>query len=211
MNKKKKKKNEDFSLSSLNNFLQLLNISFPSFFSLLTGEMLMMLFTLIARTFLSIKIASVNGQLVQSIITRNLKSFVLIIIKMCVIAIPASFLNSFIQYLKKSISFNVRENLTSYYQNRYIADLRFYQMVNIDSRIKNPDQRITKDIEKFADCFSNLYSNIAKPSLDIILFTRSLAQKVGYGTVSFAFLWYGFSGLVLKFISPPMGMMTAML
>ncbi len=165
--------------------------------------------TLISRTVLSIIIASVNGSLVKSIMGRDLKDFIMKILKMCVIAIPASFLNSYIKYLKNSISYQVRTNLTNYYQNRYINELRFYQVVNIDSRIKNPDQRITNDIEKFSNSFANLYSNIAKPVLDMILFTKSLSNKIGFGTVSLTFVWYAISALLLKFVSPPMGLLIA--
>ena len=86
--------------------------------------------------------------------------------------------------------------------------MRFYQVFNIDGRIRNPDQRITSDIEKFSDAFADLYSNITKPVLDMILFTRTLGQKLGYSTVSLSFVWYGLSALLLKYISPPMGTLT---
>jgi len=81
--------------------------------------------------------------------------------------------------------------------------------VNIDSRIQNPDQRITQDIQKFSESFATLYSNITKPLLDILLFTQTLSKKIGFKTVCLAYLWYSMSALVLKFISPPMGIMTA--
>lgn len=49
-------------------------------------------------------------------------------------------------------------------------------MSNIDGRISNPDQRLTQDIEKWATSLSNLYSNFTKPILDIVLFSRKLAD-----------------------------------
>lgn len=45
--------------------------------------------------------------------------------------------------------------------------------------------------------------------LDIILFTRKLAELVGYGGPFIAMLWYALSGAILRFISPPMGKLTA--
>lgn len=103
----------------------------------------------------------------------------------------------------------MRENLTSYFQEKYVKDKKYYQVFNIDSRIKNGDQRITMDIKNFANGFAELYSNLTKPVIDMILFTRSLAQKIGYPTVSLTFIWYGLSGILLKFISPPMGILYA--
>lgn len=48
----------------------------------------------------------------------------------------------------------------------------------MDSRIGNPDQRLTQDIEKWASSLSSLYSNLSKPILDIILFSRKLSELV---------------------------------
>ena len=48
-------------------------------------------------------------------------------------------------------------------------------MTNIDARIPNPDQRLTQDIDKWAHSLSNLYSNVSKPILDIVLFSKKLA------------------------------------
>jgi ATP-binding cassette subfamily D (ALD) protein 3 len=51
----------------------------------------------------------------------------------------------------------------------------FYQLGNLDSRISNPDQRLTADLEKWSNSLSTIYSNFTKPTLDIILFSKKLA------------------------------------
>ena len=207
--KKQRNKKGTLNLETLQNFFTMLKIAMPNLVSLLSLEMLLMIFTLISRTLLSIKIASVNGQLVKAIMSRSLKDFVKKILVMFLIGFPASFLNSYIQYLEKSINYKIRENLTNYFQLKYISNLKFYQIVQLDNRIKNPDQKITQDIDKFAQSFAKLYTNMTKPLLDMILFTKSLSDKVGFKTVSISFFWYGVSALLLKYISPPMGLLTA--
>lgn len=207
--KSQKTKKGTLNLETIQNFFTMLKIALPNIFSLLSLEMLLMVLTLISRTLLSIKIASVNGQLVKTIMSRNLKQFAKKILTMILIGFPASFLNSYIQYLEKSITYKVRENLTNYFQTKYISNLKFYQIVQLDNRIKNPDQKITQDIQMFAQAFSKLYTNITKPLLDMILFTKSLSDKIGFKTVSLSFVWYGMSALVLRYISPPMGLLTA--
>ena len=82
-------------------------------------------------------------------------------------------------------------------------------MTNLDSRIPNPDQRLTEDIEKWASCCSNLYSNISKPLLDIFLFSKKLAELVGIEGPLVIILWYFLSGFVIKMISPSFGKLTA--
>jgi ATP-binding cassette subfamily D (ALD) protein 3 len=55
----------------------------------------------------------------------------------------------------------------------------FYQLSNLDSRVSNPDQRLTFDIDKWATSLSMIYSNFSKQILDIALFSRKLAELVG--------------------------------
>ena len=207
---RRKKAQGRVDLEFLRNFLRLLKIAIPKPVSRLSLEMVLMMASLVSRTMLSIHIASVNGGLVRSIMDRDLKSFAMKILRMCIIALPASFLNSYLGYLNRSIAYQIRENLTNHFHGIYVNNIKYYQVVNIDARIENPDQRLTNDIERFAASFSNLYSNVTKPMLDIVLFGKSLGDKIGYGTVSLTFIWYIISGLFIKLISPPMGLLTSM-
>jgi len=51
--------------------------------------------------------------------------------------------------------------------------------------------------------------NLTKPVLDIVLFSRKLAELVGWEGPTIIFAWYGLSGVIIKNISPPFGRMTA--
>jgi ATP-binding cassette subfamily D (ALD) long-chain fatty acid import protein len=44
----------------------------------------------------------------------------------------------------------------------------FYKMANLDDRIKNADQYMTVDIQQFSNKLAEIYSNIAKPVLDVM-------------------------------------------
>lgn len=207
--KDKQKKGGHVDLEFLKNFIKILRVAFPKFLSLLNLDLLLLVVSLIFRTFLSIYIATINGTLVRAIVDRNLKSFVKRIISLMAIAIPASILNSYIDYVRKSIAYKVRDNVTTHFHSKYMESMRFYQVSNIDGRIENVDQRLTNDIEKFSMAFSNLFSNFTKPILDMILFGRSLSQKIGFQTVSLTFIWYIISGFIIKMIAPPIGLLTA--
>jgi ATP-binding cassette subfamily D (ALD) long-chain fatty acid import protein len=50
---------------------------------------------------------------------------------------------------------------------------------NLDDRIKNPDQMITTDIQRFSAHLAAMYSNLAKPVLDVILYNYQLSRNVG--------------------------------
>ena len=85
----------------------------------------------------------------------------------------------------------------------------YYKICNLDSRIANPDQRLTQDAEKWSDSLATLYMNISKPTLDIIFFAKKLAELLGWLGPGCVFAWYFFSGMVMRTISPKFGRMTA--
>ena len=57
--------------------------------------------------------------------------------------------------------------------------MTFYAISALDDRIKNPDQLVTVDVSRFSDSLAELYSNLAKPVLDVILYNYQLSQNVG--------------------------------
>lgn len=126
-------------------------------------------------------------------------------------ALPASFINSYLEYLNKKIALKFRENLCDYFHTRYIKDNIFYQVSTIDARIPSPDQRLTEDIDKWAHALSQLYSNFSKPLLDIILFSKKLSELLGWVGPASLIAWYFVSAVILKFISPAFGKLTAIL
>ena len=87
--------------------------------------------------------------------------------------------------------------------------MHYYKVCNLDNRISNPDQRLTNDTEMWAKSLASLYLNTAKPILDIILFSRKLADTVGWQGPAMTFSWYILSGAILRKISPSFGRLTA--
>lgn len=124
-------------------------------------------------------------------------------------AVPSSLVNSALDFLNHKLAIIFRTRMTRYMNEKYLKGLVYYQISNLDSRISNPDQRLTQDIDKWATCLSNLYSNITKPILDIILFSKKLADLVGWEGPSVIIGWYFLSGTVIRYISPPFGLLTA--
>jgi ATP-binding cassette subfamily D (ALD) protein 3 len=187
----------------------LLKIVLPSWKTPIVADFSILTLNLIIRTFLSIYISMVNGRIVEAITKLDKGLFFKRVASLGLLAFPASFVNSYIEFLNKKISLRFRSRLTTYFHESYIKDMIFYQVSNIDSRINNPDQRLTQDIEKWSASLAQLYSNFSKPLLDIILFSRKLSDLVGWRGPSYIIGWYFISALLLKFISPPFGKLTA--
>jgi ATP-binding cassette, subfamily D (ALD), member 3 len=68
---------------------------------------------------------------------------------------------------------------------------------------------MTDDIDKWSNSLSQIYSNFTKPMLDIILFSKRLSNLLGYTGPLLVILWYLFSGIFIKFVSPAFGKLTA--
>ena len=124
-------------------------------------------------------------------------------------AIPSSTVNSAMEYFSKLLVMSFRQRLTKYFHNRYLSKMYYYKICNLDSRIQNPDQRLTQDLDKWAHALASLYLNFTKPVLDIILFSKKLAELVGIEGPLLVFAWYLVSGIIIRFISPPFGKLTA--
>ena len=75
--------------------------------------------------------------------------------------------------------------------------------------MENPDRTLTDDINKWALSLSQLYSNVSKPVLDLILFSHRLSGLVGVEGPVILYSWYWISGHFLKLITPAFGKMTA--
>ena len=165
---------------------------------------------LVVRTYLSIWLADVNGHIVKAIVGLDFNMFLRRVFALMLFAIPSSTVNSAMDYFSKLLASAFRERLTGYFHDKYLKNMFFYKICNLDSRIQNPDQRLTQDLEKWANALASLYLNFTKPVLDIILFSRKLSELVGYEGPALIFGWYFVSGIVIRFISPPFGKLTAM-
>lgn len=79
----------------------------------------------------------------------------------------------------------------------------------MDSRIVNPDQILTTDVEKWSASLSNLYLNISKPCLDVFLFAKKLSESTGYEGPAIMLSWSLFAAVMIRLISPPFGKFVA--
>jgi ATP-binding cassette subfamily D (ALD) protein 3 len=126
-----------------------------------------------------------------------------------IFSLPSAVINSSMDYLNKILGLYFRQNLTRHYHEKYLSGMTYYQITNLDNRIQNPDQIFTNDIEKWSIALSNLYLNFSKPCLDLILFSRKLSETIGYHSPILMICWYIVSGMIMRYITPPFGTLTA--
>lgn len=193
----------------LKRVFRLIKIVVPSWKSYEALNLAGLSLTLVARTFLSIYQATINGGTVKAIVSRDFKAFIGSVIFLWLFSVPASTVNSALDYFNKNLTMLFRKRLTEHFNSKYLDKMIYYQICNLDNRIKNPDQRLTQDIEKWATSLSNLYSNFSKPLLDIVLLSRKLAELVGWEGPGMMIAWYFLSGIFIRFITPTFGKLVA--
>lgn len=159
-----------------------------------------------ARTYLDIWFTGFNGVVVRSIVSKDWNLFVKnAIILFGVMMWPMSFTNNSLKLVINKLALAFRTRLTHYAHNQYLDGITFYKVTNLDNRIQNIDQLLTQDIEKFSDSLIHLYSDIAKPLVDIGLFAYKLGESVGAEAPVWMLSYFLTTGLLLRTISPPFG------
>jgi len=171
---------------------------------------------LISRTFLSIYVATLDGEIVKSLVDRNGKGFLKSMVKWLSVAIPATYVNSMIRYLESKLSIAFRTRLTQHCYEMYMKDETYYRVGNLDSRLSNADQCLTEDVNKFCSNLAHVHSQISKPLLDVFLMGWQLwrignEKAPGSASTTTAFGWVivYLTAKVLKLIQPNFGRLVA--
>lgn len=171
--------------------------------------------TLIARTFLSIYVAMLEGRMVKYIVRRDVPNFGWLLLRWLLVALPATFINSMIRFLESHLSLRFRTRLVRYAYKLYFQNQTYYRVSNLDGRLENADHCLTDDITSFTSSVAHLYSHLTKPILDLILITFSLykiANTMGASPVPGTALATAVilsTGQILKAISPKFGKLVA--
>eukprot|EP01006_Ploeotia_vitrea_P066136 TRINITY_DN94398_c0_g1_i1.p1 TRINITY_DN94398_c0_g1~~TRINITY_DN94398_c0_g1_i1.p1 ORF type:complete len:723 (+),score=353.56 TRINITY_DN94398_c0_g1_i1:16-2184(+) len=196
----------------------LLKIVFPSWTGKEAGILMLHTAFLIARTFVSIYVARLDGALVKATVERDAMGFAFKLAQWLAIALPATFVNSMIRYLENKLALALRTQLVNHVYKKYMANETFYRVSAIDCRLENPDHRLTEDVNQWCKQLAHLYSQVSKPIFDIILMSAQLfmlgREKAGDG-MHLHYPWMlGFSvafltSRILKFATPPFGELVA--
>jgi len=187
----------------------LLKIAIPTLWCKEVMYMIILAFFLVVRTILSIRIADVNGTIVKAIVRRKFWTFVMRIMTLGSIAIPASFVNSWLAFYTNRLALQFRTRLVHHFHDIYCSEMMYYKVSNIDSRISNADQALTETLTLWGRSLSELYTNLTKPLLDIVLFSKKLAELMGWGGPGLVMLYYAVSLVMIRVISPPFGTLAA--
>jgi ATP-binding cassette, subfamily D (ALD), peroxisomal long-chain fatty acid import protein len=200
-----KRKKVELDREFFRNLFRLLRIVIPGWKSPEMRLLISHSFFLVVRTLLSLYVAELDGKLVSSLVRGKGRDFLVGIVWWMIVAVPATFTNSMLSYHQCKLALQYRSRLTNYIHDKYLSNMTFYGISALDDRIKNADQLITVDVSKFSNSLAELYSNLAKPILDMAIYNYSLSRSVGGEGLFFMSLLVQVSANVMRVLTPPFG------
>ena len=189
----------------LRHLARLLSICIPSWKSRELRLLVQHSIFLVARTLLSLWVAKLDGQLVSDLVRGNGKKFLRGVVVWMLIAVPAVFTNSMLSWHQTALALAYRTRLTQHIHKKYLNNMTFYTLSALDDRIKNADQMIVVDVSRFSNSLAELYSDLTKPVLDLIIYSWSLRRSVGTEAFLGMSLAVQLSASVMRALTPPFG------
>lgn len=198
------------NLAFLHQFLSLLNIMIPRWNSKETGLLVSHSVFLMLRTYLSLVVARLDGEIVRDLVAGNGKAFLWGIVKWLGVGTFSSYTNAMIKFLQSKVSIAFRTRLTRYIHDLYLNDhLNYYKLQNLDGGVGLADQYITQDLTLFCASAASLYSSLGKPFVDLCVFNYQLYKSLGPLALTGLLSNYFLTATVLRKLSPPFGKLKA--
>ncbi|CAK9823652.1 ATP-binding cassette sub-family D member [Anthophora retusa] len=195
--------------------IELLKIMVPGWRSRETGLLTCATLTLLARTFLSVYVATLEGQIVKRIVLKDVHGFTLMLARWFAIALPATFVNSAIRYLEGQLALSFRGRLVEHAYKMYLSQQTYYRVAALDTRLGGAEQRLTDDLSELASSVAHLYSSLTKPLLDcalVVIALVSFSSNMGSGGLQgplLAMAVITLTGQILRLASPKFGQLVA--
>ncbi|KAI1177383.1 ABC transporter transmembrane region 2-domain-containing protein [Nemania sp. FL0916] len=199
------------NLAFLHQFLSLMSIMIPRWTSKEAGLLASHGVFLLLRTYLSLVVARLDGEIVRDLVAGNGRLFLWGIAKWCGLGGFAAYTNSMIKFLESKVSIAFRTRLTRYIHDLYLNDnLNYYKLSNSDGGVgQGADQFITQDLTLFCASAANLYSSLGKPFVDLCVFNYQLYRSLGPLALTGLLSNYFLTASILRKMSPPFGKLKA--
>eukprot|EP01112_Ceratiomyxa_fruticulosa_P016659 TRINITY_DN5070_c0_g1_i1.p1 TRINITY_DN5070_c0_g1~~TRINITY_DN5070_c0_g1_i1.p1 ORF type:complete len:656 (+),score=61.24 TRINITY_DN5070_c0_g1_i1:1521-3488(+) len=188
--------------------IKLLGICVPGIFSKEMGFVFLVSASMVLRTMCDLWIIRISTSVERSIIGRDPVGFRYHLFRFFVGMIPVSLVNSLLRYSLSELALRFRTRLTNHLYNDYMKGFVFYRLGNLDTRIPNPDQLLTQDVEKFTNSLADMFSNLSKPLLDMVIFSRKLSGPLGAAGPVVMLSYLALSGVILNHLRRPLGKYT---
>eukprot|EP01102_Stenamoeba_stenopodia_P005702 TRINITY_DN1643_c0_g2_i1.p1 TRINITY_DN1643_c0_g2~~TRINITY_DN1643_c0_g2_i1.p1 ORF type:complete len:651 (-),score=146.99 TRINITY_DN1643_c0_g2_i1:256-2208(-) len=186
----------------------ILKVVYPGVFSWETLYTILAAAMMIARTYCDLWMIQNTTHLERIIISRNGAEFPKGLIQFLLATFPIACVNNLLRYSLEEMSLRFRTRLSNHLFKEYLHGLTYYKINNLDNRVSNPDQLLTQDLEKVCKSVVDLYSNLSKPILDIVIYAYKLTGMIGGQGPASMLAYLVVSGSLLTFLRRPIARFT---
>ncbi|KAL0908268.1 hypothetical protein M5K25_022756 [Dendrobium thyrsiflorum] len=165
----------------------------------------------ISRTWISDRIASLNGTSVKYVLEQDKAAFIRLtgisVLQSAASSIVAPSLRHVLsfRYLTAKLALGWRIRLTNHLLENYLRNNAFYKVFHMSDKNVDADQRITNDVEKLTTELSGLLTGMVKPSLDILWFTWRMKLLTGRRGVAILYTYMLLGLGFLRSVAPDFG------
>ncbi|GMH08156.1 hypothetical protein Nepgr_009996 [Nepenthes gracilis] len=172
------------------------------------AQLLAVAFLVVSRTWVSDRIASLNGTTVKYVLQQDKTSFIRLIGTSVLQSAASSFIAPSLRHLTGRLALGWRIRLTQHLLNYYLKKNAFYKVFHLSSKSIDADQRITHDLEKLTTDLSGLVTGMVKPTVDILWFTWRMKLLTGQRGVAFLYAYMLLGLGFLRSVAPDFGDLT---
>lgn len=159
----------------------------------------------ISRTWISDRIASLNGTSVRYVLEQDKAAFVRLTGISVLQSAASSIVAPSLRYLTAKLALGWRIRLTNHLLENYLRNNAFYKVFHMSDKDVDADQRITHDVEKLTTDISGLLTGMVKPSVDILWFTWRMKLLTGRRGVVILYVYMLLGLGFLRSIAPDFG------
>ena len=116
-----------------------------------------------------------------------------------------SLVNSALKFSTEKLHLRFRYRLTSHLLQQHMSNNTFYKTIE---KLPNIDQLVSTDVDRFSATLAQLYSQMAKPLLDIVIYVYGISTSVGKSVPGFMLGYLTLAAAILVKIRKPMARLT---
>ncbi|XP_057491887.1 ABC transporter D family member 1-like isoform X3 [Actinidia eriantha] len=169
------------------------------------AQLLAVAVLVISRTWISDRIASLNGTTVKYVLEQDKASFIRLIGVSVLQSAASSFVAPSLRHLTARLALGWRIRLTQHLLKNYLRKNAYYKVFHMSSMNVDADQRITQDLEKLTTDLSGLVTGMVKPSVDILWFTWRMKLLTGRRGVAILYAYMLLGLGFLRSVAPDFG------
>jgi len=199
---KSKKERTDFYAK----LRQILRLLIPSWTSPEVGYMALTSTVLVCRSILDVWTIYLGTLLESAIITMDKKRFSHHLLQFAMLMPSMALTNSVLKFSTEKLARRFRSRLTEHITGKYMNGLTFYTLSLKTSGI---DQLIATDINLFSSTLANLYSQLSKPLLDIVIYVYGISAALGASVPAQMVAYLAVAAGILVKMRKPISKLTA--